>query len=205
MLKLQYFGYLMQRADSFRKTLMLGEIEDKRRRVWQRIRCTDSITNSMDMNLSKLWEIVKDRKTWCAGVHRLQRIRHDLATEQQQINNSLHRWRENSKLGVAAAAAKWPHRRQPTRLPHPWDSRDRTLEWIAISSNAWKWKVKVKSLSCVWLVLTPWTSAHQAPLPMGFSRQEYWSGVPLPSPSWELGMRKSWECRIVRWRKIWKR
>ena len=91
MLKLQYFGYLMQRADSFRKTLMLGEIEDKRRRVWQRIRCTDSITNSMDMNLSKLWEIVKDRKTWCAGVHRLQGIRHDLATEQQQINNSLHR------------------------------------------------------------------------------------------------------------------
>ena len=59
----------------------------------------------------------------------------------------------------------------------------RTLEWVAISSsNAWKWKVKVKSLSCVWLLATPWTAAYQAPLSMGFSRQEYWSGVPLPSP-----------------------
>ena len=57
----------------------------------------------------------------------------------------------------------------------------RTLEWVAISfSNAWKWKVKVKSLSHVRLLATPWTTAHQAPPPMGFSRQEYWSGVPLP-------------------------
>ena len=59
----------------------------------------------------------------------------------------------------------------------------RRLEWVAISSsNAWKWKVKVKSLSRVRLLATPWTAAYQAPLPMGFSRQEYWSGVPLPSP-----------------------
>ena len=59
----------------------------------------------------------------------------------------------------------------------------RTLEWVAISfSNAWKWKVKVKSLSRVWPSVTPWTAAHQAPPSMGFSRQEYWSGVPLPSP-----------------------
>ena len=59
----------------------------------------------------------------------------------------------------------------------------RTLEWVAISfSNAWKWKVKVKSLSRVRLLATPWTAAHQAPLAMGFSRQECWRGVPLPSP-----------------------
>ena len=59
----------------------------------------------------------------------------------------------------------------------------RTLEWGAISfSNAWKWKVKVKSLSRFRLFTTPWTAAHQAPPSMGFSRQEYWSGVPLPSP-----------------------
>ena len=59
----------------------------------------------------------------------------------------------------------------------------RTLEWVAISfSNVWKWEIKVKSLSRVWLFLTPWTAAHQAPPSMGFSRQEYWSGVPLPSP-----------------------
>ena len=58
----------------------------------------------------------------------------------------------------------------------------RTLEWVAISfSNAWKWKVKVKSLSCVWLFTTPWTAAYQIPLPMGFSRQEYWIGVPFHS------------------------
>ena len=58
----------------------------------------------------------------------------------------------------------------------------RTLEGVAISfSNAWKWKVKVKSLSCVWLFATPWTAAYQAPPSMGVSRQEYWSGVPLPS------------------------
>ena len=58
----------------------------------------------------------------------------------------------------------------------------RTLEWVATSFNAWKWKVKVKSLSHVRLCATPWTAAPQAPLSMGFSRQEYWSGLPLPSP-----------------------
>ena len=59
----------------------------------------------------------------------------------------------------------------------------RTLEWVAISfSNAWKWKVKVKLLSRVRLLAIPWTAADQAPLSMGFSRQEYWSGIPLPSP-----------------------
>ena len=67
--------------------------------------------------------------------------------------------------------------------PVPGILQARTLEWVAISfSNAWKWKVKGKSLSHVWLLATPWTAAHQAPLPMGLSRQEYWSGVPLPSP-----------------------
>ena len=134
----------------------------------------------------------------------------------------------------------WPHRRQPTRLPCPWDSpgnntgvgchfllqcmkvkserevaqlcpilcdpidhqsvshsppvstvpgvlQARTLEWVAISSSsAWKWKVKVKSLSRAWFLASPWTAAHQAPPSMGFSRQEYWSGVPLPSPRYSL-------------------
>ena len=71
----------------------------------------------------------------------------------------------------------------PPGSPIPGILQARTLEWVAISSsNAWKWKVKVKSLSRVWLLATPWTAAHQALPPMGFSRQEYWSGVPLPSP-----------------------
>ena len=61
----------------------------------------------------------------------------------------------------------------------------RTLEWVAISfSSAWKWQVKVKSLSCVWLLATPWTAAYQAPPSMGLSRQEFWSRVPLPSLIW---------------------
>ena len=67
-LKLQYFGHLMQRANSLEKTLMLGKIEGKRRRGWQRIRWLDSLTDSMDMNLSKLREIVKDREAWRAAV-----------------------------------------------------------------------------------------------------------------------------------------
>ena len=71
--------------------------------------------------------------------------------------------------------------------PIPGILQARTLEWVAISfSNAWKWKVKVKSLSCARPSATPWTAAHQAPLSMGFSRQEYWSGVPLPSPIWQV-------------------
>ena len=71
----------------------------------------------------------------------------------------------------------------PPGSPIPGILQSRTLEWVAISfSNAWKWKVKVKSLSRVRLFTTPWNAAHQAPPSMGFSRQEYWNGVPLPSP-----------------------
>ena len=93
---------------------------------------------------------------------------------------------------VAAATAKSlqscptlcdPVDGSPPGSPVPGILQARTLEWVAISfSNVGKWKVKVKSLSRVWLLATPWTAAYQAPPSMGFSRQEYWSGVPLPSP-----------------------
>ena len=91
----------------------------------------------------------------------------------------------------AAAAAKSlqscltlcdPIERSPPGSPVPGILQARTLEWVVISfSNAWKWKVKVKSLSRVQLFATPWTAAYQAPPSMGFSRQEYWNGVPSPS------------------------
>ena len=114
---------------------------------------------------------------------------------------------------AAAAAAKslqscptlWdPIDGSPPGSPVPGILQARALECVAISfSNAWKWKVKVKSLSRVRLLATPWTVAHQAPPSMGFSRQECWSGLPLPSPMWMLlrseeslfGVMKSqWRC-----------
>ena len=98
----------------------------------------------------------------------------------------------SSRDGTAAAAAKSlqscltlcdPIDGSPPGFTVPGILQARTLEWVAISfSSAWKWKGKVKSLCCAWLLATPWTTVYQAPPSMGFSRQEYWSGLPLPSP-----------------------
>ena len=105
--------------------------------------------------------------------------------------------KQGGMLAAAATAAKSlqscptlcnPIDGSPPGSPVPGILQARTLEWVAISfSNAWKWKVKVKSLSRIWLIATPWTAAYQAPPSMGFSRQEYWSGVPLPSPKEKQG------------------
>ena len=90
-----------------------------------------------------------------------------------------------------------PHRRQSTRLRCPWDSPGKNTGVGCIAfSNAWTWKVKVKSLSRVGLLVTPWTAAYQAPPSMEFSRQEYWSGSPVPSPEWTLGCCKSFSISL---------
>ena len=89
----------------------------------------------------------------------------------------------------------------PPGSPLPGILQARTLEWLAISfSNAWKWKVKVKSLCHVWPSATPWTAAFQAPPSMGFSRQEYWSWVPLPSPFLRLCATKLKAIQTKIWR-----
>ena len=90
----------------------------------------------------------------------------------------------------------------PPGSPVPGILQARTLEWVAISfSNAWKWNVKVKSLSCVWLLATPWTAAYQASPSVGFFKQEYWSRVPLPSPTYLSRQKKitDFEDRSVIW------
>ena len=100
-------------------------------------------------------------------------------------------WKKSYNQPAAAAAKSLqscptlcdPIDRSPPGSPVPGVLQARTLEWVVISfSNTWKWKVKVKSIDRVWLLSTPWTAAYQAPPSMGFSRQKYWSWVPLPSP-----------------------
>ena len=103
--------------------------------------------------------------------------------------NNFIQWRHHSAAAAAATSLQScptlcdPIDSSPPGSPVPGIVQARTLEWAAISfSSVWKWKVKVNLLSRVWLLATAWTAAHQAPPSMGFSRQEYWSGVPLPSP-----------------------
>ena len=126
-----------------------------------------------------------DRGTWQATVH-------GVAKSQTWLKGLSTHSHVCVYIPAAAAAPKSLHScptlcdpidGSPLGSPDPGIPQAGTLEWVAISfSNAWKWKVKVKLLRRVWLLVTPWTAAYQAPPSMGFARQEYWSGVPSPSP-----------------------
>ena len=128
------------------------------------------------------------------GILHCRQIFYHLSHQMEALRTRCIRTHEHyipAAAAAAAAAAKSlqscqtlcnPRDGSPPGSPVPGILQVRTLEWVAISfSNAWKWKMKVKSLSCVQLLEIPWTAADQAPPSMGFSRQEYWSGVPLPS------------------------
>ena len=105
-LKLQYFGHLMWRADSFEKTLILGKIEGRRRRGWQRMRCLDGITDSVDMSLSELWELVMDREACHAEVHRLTKSQTQLSSW-----TTAKGWRLNNVMNKLNADAFHPEKR----------------------------------------------------------------------------------------------
>ena len=113
----------------------------------------------------------------------------------------MHRWAAAAARSLQSCPTLWdPIDGSPPGSPVPGILQARTLEWAATSfSNAWKWKVKVKLLSHVRLPATPWTAAHQAPPSMGFSRQEYWCGLPSPSHRWARPILFSYNLNSAKW------
>ena len=125
MLKLQYFGHLMRRADSLEKTLILGKMEGKRRRGWQRIRWLGNITDSVDMHLSKLQEIVEDRGAWHAAVHGVTKSRTWCSNWARTKESSWDQALGNCRLHIleASPAQRSEITHKPTQLLHAWTQR----------------------------------------------------------------------------------